>query len=123
MCDGRSKAHRRYGGPPMKSSTLLAALAGVLLISCFALPASASSGANTLDQFTWHQRVLLVFADTPQSAQLVSQRNVLEHARDVMSERDLVLVEVVGHSVKGASDSADALRQRYNEKAKDFARC
>ena len=104
----------------MKSPMLFAVLASVLLISCFALPASASSGTGTLDQFTWHRRVLLVFADTAQSAQLASQRNALEHARDAMSERDLVLIEVVGDSVKGASDSADALRQRYNVESAGF---
>jgi hypothetical protein len=104
---------------PMKSSSIFAAFAGVL-VGSFALAASASDGAGSISQLTWHQRVLVVFADTPASASLAAQRDILARAGNAMAERDLVLVEVVGDSVKGASDSAATLRDRYGVKAHTF---
>ncbi|WP_345815134.1 DUF4174 domain-containing protein [Paraburkholderia sp. PREW-6R] len=104
----------------MKSPLILAAFAGVMLGSSFALAASASGAATSISQLTWHQRVLVVFADAAGSAPLAAQRDILAHAPDAMAERDLVLVEVVGDSVKGASDSAAALRHRYGVKADAF---
>lgn len=103
----------------MKSALLLAAFAGIIPGS-FALAASASGGVGSISQLVWHQRVLVVFADTPGSAPLVAQRDILAHASKAMAERDLVLVEVVGDSVKGASDSAAMLRRRYDVKAHTF---
>jgi hypothetical protein len=104
----------------MKSRLLLAMLTGAAFICHAAAAASSGGHAQSIDQFAWHQRVLVVFADNAGSAPLAAQRNILANASDVMSERDLVLVEVVGHTVKGATESADALRHRYNVKPDAF---
>lgn len=104
----------------MKSTLIFAAVAGVMLGGS-SLSASASDAATgSISQLTWHQRVLVIFADAPDSAPLAMQRDILAHASDAMTERDLVLVEVVGDSVTGASDNAAALRQRYGVKAHAF---
>ena len=103
----------------MKTTLVVAAFAGAITGS-FALLASASDGVGSVNHLIWHQRVLVIFADTPGSAPLAAQREIIARASDAMAERDLVLVEVVGDSVKGASDSAATLRHRYGVKARTF---
>lgn len=92
------------------------ALTVTLASSLFAGIVSAAS----LDTYAWHKRVLIVFADNATSPPLVKQRELADHAIQGFTERDLIPVQVIGQSVEGASDSADALRKRYGVPANAF---
>ncbi|KMZ12086.1 hypothetical protein BHUM_06297 [Candidatus Burkholderia humilis] len=77
------------------------------------LPLGASASASTIDDYTWHKRVLIVFAKDAASPELAKQRAWINDAKEGYSERELVPIQVIGQSVQGATDSADALRQKY----------
>jgi hypothetical protein len=88
----------------MRKHFLLAALLTIA-------PLGASAG--TIDDYTWHKRVLIVFAKDAASPELAKQRALIDHAKEGYTERDLMPIEVIGQSVQGVSNSADALRQKY----------
>lgn len=69
----------------------------------------------------WEKRVLLVAASDGGDPLLRSQRRIIAEWRSGVEERDLVVVEVIGNKVTGASDEAATLRQRYNLPSNDFS--
>lgn len=79
---------------------------------------------DPLQRYIGTSRVLLVFAPGSDDAFLVEQRLVLASMAQGLSQRDLVVVEVVGSVVTGpampAGVSADALRRRFGVAASAF---
>jgi hypothetical protein len=110
----RGGCHLFLRMPPMKSQLLSAALAGSLLC---ALPAF---GASSIDGYQWNKRLLITFAGDASSSALAKQRTLADDDKARFAERDLVAVEVVGETVRGASDSASDLRRRYGIAREDF---
>ncbi|MDP9153244.1 MAG: DUF4174 domain-containing protein [Pseudomonadota bacterium] len=96
--------------------SLLAPVFAAAVASQFGFAASSVS----IDQHTWHDRLLVIFAADPQSVQLAAQRAAIEETGSGFKERDLALIEVIGDSVKGASENANALRQRFGVKQHSF---
>jgi hypothetical protein len=84
-----------------------------LLCTMLALALPLGAAAASIDDYAWHNRLLIVFANDGSSPQLARQRALVADARAGYAERDLLPVEVVGNEVRGASDSADVLRHRY----------
>jgi len=89
--------------------SLLAPVLATAFASHFAFAATSVS----IDQHTWHDRLLVIFATDSQSADLAAQRAAIAETGPGFKERDLALVEVIGDTVKGASENASALRQRF----------
>ena len=100
----------------MKLFPSVIVLAAAVFASHFAFAASPVS----IDQHRWHDRLLVIFAANPQSAQLAAQRAAIEETGSGFKERNLTLIEVIGDSVKGASENASTLRQRFGVKQHSF---
>lgn len=66
------------------------------------------------------RRILIVAAPTATDPRLVAQRNTLAGWRGA-ADRDVTVVEVVGDTVTGASDTATSLRHQYRLPATRFA--
>ena len=77
------------------------------------LLAIALAAFPTVAQMTWERRVLIVSAATAADAELAEQRRILADWKASAAARDLTVVEVVGDTVRGASDPAAALRRKY----------
>ena len=77
------------------------------------LLAVALAASPTLAQMRWERRVLIVAAPSPQDPELAEQRRILNSWTTKRDERDLTVVEIVGDQVRGAGDSAPALRRKF----------
>ncbi len=77
------------------------------------LLAAALAASPTLAQMRWERRVLIVAAPSPQDAALAEQRRILGSWTAKGDERDLTVVEIVGDRVRGAGDTAPALRRKF----------
>ena len=77
------------------------------------LLAAALAASPTLAQTRWERRVLIVAAPSPQDPELAEQRRILGTWTAKGDERDLTIVEVVGDQVRGAGDTAPALRRKF----------
>ena len=77
------------------------------------LLAVALAASPTLAQMRWDRRVLIVAAPSPQDPELAEQRRILGNWTEKRDERDLTIVEVIGGQVRGAGDTAPALRREF----------
>ena len=77
------------------------------------LIAVALAASPTIAQMKYERRVLIVSASTAGDPALTEQRRVLANWKTKGDARDLTIVEVVGDTVRGASDPAAALRRKY----------
>ncbi len=77
------------------------------------LLAAALAASPTLAQMRWDRRVLIVAAPSPQDPALAEQRRLLGSWTAKGEERDVTVVEVVGDQVRGAGDTAPALRHKF----------
>ena len=77
------------------------------------LLAVALAASPTLAQMKWERRVLIVAAPSQQDPALAEQRRILANWTAKGDERDLTIVEVVGDQVRGAGDTAPALRRQF----------
>ena len=77
------------------------------------LLAAALAASPTLAQMRWDRRVLIVAAPSAQDPALAEQRRVLASWTAKGDERDLTIVEAVGDQVRGAGDTAPALRRKF----------
>lgn len=98
---------------------LTAALLGLAVTVAFADAAAAMSA------YQWKKRPLVVFAGSQEDVSLVRQRAIVAANRGGMSERDMVIVWVVGDGVSadggaGPGLSASAMRKRYGVGAGAF---
>jgi hypothetical protein len=71
------------------------------------------SQAAPIEALQWDRRVLIVFAPARDDGHLARQRRLLGASADLLAQRDVHLVEVVGDSVAGAHEYAGRLRSRY----------
>jgi hypothetical protein len=85
------------------------ALAGVtvLWVSETALPSEP-----TVAEMQWHRRVLIISAPHADNPDFDSQLRMLAQWRGG-DERDVSVVRIVGLAVSGSSETAKALRERY----------
>ncbi|WP_242154794.1 DUF4174 domain-containing protein [Sphingomonas sp. BAUL-RG-20F-R05-02] len=88
-----------------------------LLMTMSLMAASPAS----LSSMKWEKRVLLVSAPDANDPSLNEQRRIIARWRAGAEERDIKIVEVIGHDVVGASDPAATLRQRYRLPIAGFA--
>ncbi len=77
------------------------------------LLAVALAASPTLAQMKWERRVLIVAAPSQQDPALAEQRRILANWTAKGDERDVTIVEVVGDQVRGAGDTAPALRRKF----------
>ncbi|RMB54422.1 uncharacterized protein DUF4174 [Sphingomonas sp. PP-CE-3A-406] len=76
--------------------------------------AVALAASPTVTQMKWERRVLIVSAPTAGDPALAEQRRILVGWKIHAAARDLTVVEIVGDTVRGASDPAAALRRKYH---------
>ncbi|WP_457354885.1 DUF4174 domain-containing protein [Sphingomonas sp. UYP23] len=74
----------------------------------------AASGATASVAEMRHQRrVLIVAAPSEADARRTAQRAALDGMPKELDDRDVTVVEITGDTVRGAKDSAAALRTRW----------
>ena len=78
------------------------------------LLAIALAASSTVAQMKWERRVLVVSAPTAEDPGLTEQRRILAGWKTNAAARDLTIVEIVGDTVRGASDPAAALHRKYH---------
>jgi hypothetical protein len=78
------------------------------------LLAVALAASPSIAEMKWERRVLIVAAPSAGDASLAEQRRVLARWQANGDARDLTIVEVVGDTVRGASDSAATIRRKYH---------
>lgn len=91
------------------------ALAGLTAAAVSAMP---HDGAQAMSAYLWQKRPLVIFAPSRQHASTVRQTRIINANRTGFSERDMVVVTVVGDRVttrfgSGPKLGADALRARF----------
>ncbi|WP_354288263.1 DUF4174 domain-containing protein [Sphingomonas sp. UYEF23] len=74
---------------------------------------AAAIAAATVADMRYERRVLIVAAPNEADARRIAQRASLEAMPQELGDRDVTVVEVTGDSVRGATDSAAALRTRW----------
>jgi hypothetical protein len=97
----------------MKIFASIAALATIA-------PSLGLAAPQPIGAMQWRQRIVLAVSPDASDPGFEAQRQILEAWRNQAADRDVILVEVNGHRVVGVSDSAAALRQRYQLKADRF---
>ncbi len=78
------------------------------------LLAIALAASPTVAQMKWERRILIVSAPAADDASLIEQRRILAGWKTNAAARDLTIVEIVGDTVRGASDPAAALHRKYH---------
>jgi len=109
-----------FFGKTLGRVVLCACLCGMLGGVGVESAAAADTSAAALDQFAWHKRLLVVFAPNPQASPLTAQRVIIARDHKAFAARDLMMIEVVGDQVSGASVSASSLRRHYSVPADAF---
>ncbi len=75
--------------------------------------AVALAASPTIAQMRWERRVLIVAAPSAEDPALAEQRRILANWKNNADARDLTIVEVVGDTVRGATNTAAGLRRKY----------
>lgn len=76
--------------------------------------------SQSIEAMRGERRVLIVAAPVAQDARRVRQEALLKAAARALRDRDVGVVDVTGDSVRGASDTAAALRRRWHLAAGAF---
>lgn len=99
----------------------------IVMSVAFAAPALTvtSADAAPLRQFMWKYRPLVVFAPTSSNQELIRQRTIVSGNVTGLRERNIVVVEVIGSSVRSrlgplSSATANALRKHYGVAGRQF---
>lgn len=74
---------------------------------------AAAMAAATVADMRHQRRVLIVAAASEADVRWVAQRSMLDGMTQALDDRDVTVVEVTGDTVRGAADSAAALRTRW----------
>lgn len=86
--------------------TLIVACAALLALLLPASPASQApkptSLAQTLREFRWKKRVLLVAAPRPEQADFQAQKQLLAPVSRELAERDILVLDVLYHRLSAA---------------------
>ncbi len=100
----------------MRSRSGAAALLAVL---------AGAGPAEAMTDYKWKYRPLLVFADSEAMAPLAAQRRIISASRASLTERNVVVIWVVGDKVSAElgphpRESAKALRARFGASTSGF---
>ncbi len=96
------------------------------IVSCSLLTTLAGAlPGNAMSELRWKSRPVVIFSPSDTDARLTTQRSIFAAARTGLVARDVVVMSVVGDTVKseiGARSklSAAALRKRYGVSANSF---
>ncbi len=98
-------------------------MATAALLAMSACDASDASAASS--SYRWSKRPLFIFAGGVSDKALADQRRIVSGSRNGFSDRDMVVVYVVGDSVSAElggkpGQSAQALRARYGVGKSEF---
>ncbi len=63
-----------------------------LLSAALALTFATTASAETLDQYLWEKRPIVVFADTPEDLLFIRQMELLNAGQEELEERDVVIL-------------------------------
>ncbi|MEG3178334.1 DUF4174 domain-containing protein [Sphingomonas sp. RB3P16] len=74
---------------------------------------AAAMAVATVAEMRHQRRVLIVAAPSETDARRIAQRASLDAMPKALDDRDVTVVEVTGDTVRGAPDSAAALRTRW----------
>ncbi|WP_375382782.1 DUF4174 domain-containing protein [uncultured Sphingomonas sp.] len=91
------------------------------LLPASMLPAMAASGARTVAQMRDQRRVLLIAAPAADDPRLRAQRATLASWSKGATDRDVIVVELVGRTTSGAADDPASLRARFHLLPSSFA--
>lgn len=84
------------------------------------LSSTTVASALTIDEYRWHDRLLIVFAGNADAPEWARQRATIADAGNDFSDRDLRTIEIVGNTVTGSTDTPRALRRRFTIGEKEF---
>ncbi|TPG56333.1 DUF4174 domain-containing protein [Sphingomonas glacialis] len=74
---------------------------------------AAAIAAASVAEMRHQRRVLIVAAPSETDARRIAQRAALDAMPKELGDRDVTVVELTGDTVRGAADSAAALRTRW----------
>jgi hypothetical protein len=119
---GYHRNHRRRQSARRWRAGKVLALAGV---TAAAMSAAPHEHAQAMSAYLWQKRPLVIFAPSRQHAGAVRQTRIINANRTGFSERDMVVVTVVGDRVttrfgSGPKLGADALRARFGIGCDEF---
>lgn len=83
------------------------------IVTLATLNGTAAVQPASVGSMRWHQRIVLLVSPKPEDTRVQRQRRVFSDWHQQAADRDVVLVEVSGSHVAGASDSAASLVRRY----------
>ena len=91
----------------------------VRLAAALATLAVFATAAQSMANYRWKKRPLVVFAESDGSPLLAEQRQIVSRNRSDLNKRDVVVVWVIGSSLSTElgpppSSNATSLRARYN---------
>ena len=97
----------------------------LVMATAAVLAMSGSSASDVASGYRWSKRPLFVFAGSASDGTLAEQRRIVGGSRGGFTERDMVVVYVVGDSVSAElggkpGESAEALRARYGVGKSEF---
>ena len=87
-----------------------------MLTTLLLFMAIVSHQAPDLDQLHWQNRIVLLFADSAEDAQLHRQEQAFDQVAQELDERDMKVF-----AITGSADSAKQLRKRTGAPATGFA--
>ncbi|OWT80073.1 MULTISPECIES: DUF4174 domain-containing protein [unclassified Achromobacter] len=96
---------------------------GIVVLSAVlaAVPTAArAEKPGSMDAMRWHHRVVLMSSPDAGDPNLAAQRRILDDWKAGAADRDIVLVQVGAAQAQGTTDSANALRKRYELPASGF---
>ena len=92
----------------------------IALIALAAALAAIPAKPTTLAGLRWERRILLVSAPVAGDPEVAAQGRVFAEIKGSGDDRDLVLVEVLGDTVRGTADSASDVRRVFGLPADKF---
>jgi hypothetical protein len=89
------------------------------------MSATPHEDAQAMSAYLWQKRPLVIFAPSRQHASTVRQTRIINANRAGFSERDMVVVTIIGDRVttrfgSGPKLGADALRARFGIRRDEF---
>lgn len=63
-----------------------------LINAALALMLATASSAETLDEYLWEKRPIVVFADTPEDLLFIRQMELLDAGKEELAKRDVIVL-------------------------------
>lgn len=83
-----------------------------LITMALALTFTRSAIAETLDEYLWEKRPLIVFANTPNDLRFQRQMKLLEDDKEQLDERDVIVIVDTDANADETTDLRKKLRPR-----------